>query len=128
MKKIIFSLGAHGYTKNETSNPKSWIVKDFLTDDVADKVDWSIEWLNDDTSTFGQGNSTFLHKVNSIVYMTSLLDEHDPDIEEPDEFAIPKEKLSYLLEKWDEFYKKQAPKIVLTFDDDYNFIDIYSEE
>ena len=128
MKKIIFSLGAYGYTKNETSEPKSWIVKNFLSSDVRDGAqDW-IELLRDDEARYASSNVTFLQKVDSKVYLTDLFDEHDSNIEEPEEFAIPKERLIYLLEKWGEFFKKRVPKIILTFDDDYNFIDIYAEE
>ncbi len=127
MKKLIFHRPDLGYCREKIIRGELSVLSMFLTDDVGSNASCWIKWANDETSRTSGGNITALSKGDEgIIWLNSLLES--PEGIEEDYFEISKESFIYLLEKWEKLYKKRVPKIVLTFDDDYNFLDIYAEE
>lgn len=111
MKKIIFINSLYGYEEFGANEPKSWIIENFLSSDVRDNASFWISWIKNIKSESISGNITFIYKDEGKVYMMDLFE----DDENAPEFIIDQKRLIYFLEKWDEFYKKRARKIIFTF-------------
>ena len=124
MQEIIFANSLYGYERFGPNEPKAWIIENFLSSEMTGGSKFWISWIKNTKSESISGNITFIYKDEDKIYMMDLFEDND----NAPEFIIDQERLIYLLEKWDEFYKRRVPKIVLTFDDDYNFIDIYLEK
>ncbi len=124
MKKFKFIRCEKRYTTEKINVDAIEAIIAGFFDDVRDNVPFWASWIKNTKSESISGNITFIYKDEGKIYMMDLFE----DDENAPEFIIDQERLIYLLEKWDEFYKKRAPKIILTFDDDYNFLGIYAEE